>query len=648
MASFKGSGVYTTLTDSSFSAATVAAAVTGIFPMLTKKGGTFTTVTAANFQDKVGYDLAYNPGYLGLKTALQNVASITVMRLNKNATVQNLILFQSGRYSFYTGILDPTTIGTAVLAVTDGPYTTLTTVTRPQIPYITVNTLKIYDVSVPATPVLVAHDTGAGAIVADAGSGVTGTVAYTGSPTFTLNYTGTKTLSATYTPAEVVAVAIPGSSAGSWGPIFATVSQALKTVNAATAASVPLGEAVVSSSTKIYSAGVLVAHDNAGTLVADNTSGVAGTVNSSTGVITFSVQPTTSLLSVAYTPASSTNYTLAVYQASGVSAYTPLESQDFSTVLTDSNALGKLIWSNITPILVSGFTSAKTFGSAASPLPLLGGSDGALMLASDINSALLDSRSETFIIMNGITSSAYANVFLNYADIKQRFRVLVDAPAFSTYDATAGWKVANLKATNRGALYAVPDYVASDIGPLPLWPSVKVFMAYANMYSKAGVLKYPVAGYQFGATTATSLLTTDFSLHEAELKLNKVNYVKIGSQGPVIWEERSLYGLESDLSYNYVTFILDDLSASLKSFMSNYTFRLITPDDMQRIQVGLSAIVNANITARFLWTGKVEVPSWASILASGVRQATIPVTVQVAQDGEEWTVNVILSNLAVS
>lgn len=644
MSTTKGSGVYSTITDASATSASVGQAVTSIWPMLTKKGSQFTTVTLDDYEEKIGYDLAYNPGYLGLKAALQVVASLTVMRLNKNAKVSNILLFQSGRYASLSDLADPTQIASATLLLSDGPFTATTTVTRAQAAAILAGSLKIY-----LSGALVAHDDGAGAIVADNSSGITGTVVYTGgTSSFTLNYTGSKTLTASYTPNEVVALAIPAASAGNWGPPSVSLSPAVKSVSVASGATVAVGEAVTASTLKVYSNNALVAHDNAGTLVADNSSGVAGTVNAATGVITFSTQPSTNLLTVTFVRASNTQYDLTVYEPSGISSYSTLESRTFSTVLADSNYIGKLPWQTITPVIVSGISSVTTFGSSASPLPLLNGSDGTLIPAVEINTGLLDARSETFVVMNGLTSSAYPNAFLTYAESKNRFRVLADAPAFTTYDAIAAWRVANLVATARGALYAVPDYVSTDIGTLPIWPSVKVLLAYANMYTKTGTLSYPVAGYLYGATSATSLLPTDFALHKAELKQNRINYITVGSKGPVIWEERTLYALESDLSYAYVPFILDDVTAQLASFMQNYTFKLIGPDDLQNIQTGLDAVVTKKLSEGFLWSGKVEVPSFETVKETGIRQATIPVTVQVAQDGEEWTINVVVTNTAVA
>jgi len=726
MPAFKGSGVYSTITDQSQSAGSAGLGATCIIPMLTHRGGTvgsstgpFTpNVTLANYAALVGYDLTYNPNYLGLVTLLQTMAQVTVMRLNINAYAGNVILFQSGRYMSLFNLANPAAIGTSVLQYADygETGTTTKTINYPSItPLVTTSSLKVYTAG---TTTLVAHDNGSGTLVADGGSGVTGTITYTASPVLVLNFTGTKSFDIVWTPNEVTALAIAMNTPGNWGPIGITNIAASLTISAATAAAVSLGQQAVASSTIIYNAGVQIAHDNAGTLVADNSSGVAGTLVTATGIIAsvtvaaagtgyttstqtlsggsggqiaivasggaiisatifaggsgysnasgvavpggtggtvnitvtanttinFSVQPTGSLLSITFVPTVSTSYTMSVYQQVG-SLWNLLESQTYSTLSTASNYLNNLTWANLFAVNISGFTGVSSFGTSGSPIVLNNSSDGTLMTPSQITTSLLAARTETFIICNGLSQS-YQNIFLQYVDTNQRFRVIGDVPAFATYDASAAWKLSSY-ATNRGAIYAVPDYVQTPIGSLPIQPSIKVMLGYANMFSKIGNLKRPVAGYLYGSTTATSLLATDYAAHPADLKNAKINYIKIGNKGPVIWEERSLYAGESDLAYNYVTFILDDIVAQLTSFMSSFTFKLIGASDLQVIQAGLTKVVTDAQSAGDLWSGKAVVPSFAAIQASGVRQCTIPVTVQVAQDGEEWTINVILTNVAV-
>ena len=86
----KASGVYYSLTDSSqqvagssrLEAITLLKAVKG-------KIGELITVTAQDFVQKLGYDLSYNPNYLGLKYMLDSISKLQVLRINVSPFVAN-------------------------------------------------------------------------------------------------------------------------------------------------------------------------------------------------------------------------------------------------------------------------------------------------------------------------------------------------------------------------------------------------------------------------------------------------------------------------------------------------------------------------------------------------------------------------------
>jgi hypothetical protein len=88
----KASGVYYYTIDNSIRPAG-SSLFGGVVPMFTVKGaiGRLLTVTAKDFRDILGYDLEYNPNYLGLDTMLQSVARLEVLRLNQNPCVGNYI-----------------------------------------------------------------------------------------------------------------------------------------------------------------------------------------------------------------------------------------------------------------------------------------------------------------------------------------------------------------------------------------------------------------------------------------------------------------------------------------------------------------------------------------------------------------------------
>ena len=104
----KKSGVYYYLTDNSLRPGG-SSMFGGVVLMYTTKGevGRLNTVTALDYRDRLGYDLAYNPNYAGLDTMLASVARLDVLRLNDEATVANLCWDSTGAVSSVTGADSP-------------------------------------------------------------------------------------------------------------------------------------------------------------------------------------------------------------------------------------------------------------------------------------------------------------------------------------------------------------------------------------------------------------------------------------------------------------------------------------------------------------------------------------------------------------
>ena len=93
----KAAGVYYYLSDNSFRAMG-STSLELIVPMLTVKGSLteLNRVTALNYDQIVGNDVAYNGNYLGLKKLVDSVAYVNVMRINAGAVVANLYDDNSG------------------------------------------------------------------------------------------------------------------------------------------------------------------------------------------------------------------------------------------------------------------------------------------------------------------------------------------------------------------------------------------------------------------------------------------------------------------------------------------------------------------------------------------------------------------------
>jgi hypothetical protein len=119
----------------------------------------------------------------------------------------------------------------------------------------------------------------------------------------------------------------------------------------------------------------------------------------------------------------------------------------------------------------------------------------------------------------------------------------------------------------------------------------------------------------------------------------------IGSKGPVMWEQRTTYGTDSDLSYASTVFILRDLRMRLVSFMENYNFRFTTPQDLVSIRSGLTSILSAFKRELFLVGYTLTVPSYKEAQAAG-REQDIYISVSVISDSEVFTLRVTLENAA--
>jgi hypothetical protein len=112
-----------------------------------------------------------------------------------------------------------------------------------------------------------------------------------------------------------------------------------------------------------------------------------------------------------------------------------------------------------------------------------------------------------------------------------------------------------------------------------------------------------------------------------------------------MWEQRTTYALDSDLSYASTVFILRDLRARLIDFMSNFNFRFATPMDLLNIKSGLDTILGDFKLNYFLVNYTLQVPSYEEAQAAG-RTLDIPISVSVISDMEVINLNVTLENAA--
>jgi hypothetical protein len=276
----------------------------------------------------------------------------------------------------------------------------------------------------------------------------------------------------------------------------------------------------------------------------------------------------------------------------------------------------------------------------------------------------LDESSANVIVGNGFSADAGLCGALVEAGEKRIMSVFIDVPDLTSPDDpdASGDMVFN---ENDGVLRAgncvkwtsglirseycqavsVPDVVATSVGDVYIWPSVNLFKVYARMFQDYGHVRYPPAGPSYGSVSISKLLKNDFKLYGDELKTARVNYQRIGTNGPVLWEQRTTYGLDSDLSYASTVFILRDLRARLINFMSNFNFRFTTPSSLLSIRSGLDSILSSFKRELFLVGYTLTVPSYKEAQAAG-REFDIYISVSVISDSEVINLRVTLENAA--
>jgi hypothetical protein len=497
-----------------------------VVPMFTVKGpiGKLITVTAMDYRDILGYDLAYNPNYLGLDCMIQAVARLEVLRLNQNATVGNFV------WTSEEGVVS----GASEEGIG----------------------------SVGSIPAL------------DFGDGVE------------------------------LELWVAHKTPGDWGEFG------------------------------VWFTKVVVEKEGPGG-----------------------------------SPVSVPVFTVYYGKKLDAERYETVESREFSFDKAASDYWGNLNLKDISfgfredavdlPSTVAGVKAVLGGGT--------NGDDIADLTVDDLMPRLsaLDASSATIIVGNGFSAAAGVCGKLVDAGASRLMSVFIDVPDLTSPDddATPDSDMAFtendevLKAKHcikwtKGLVrseycqpVAVPDIVATNVGDVFVWPSVNLFLIYARMFQNYGHARYPPAGPSYGAISVSKLIDNDFHLYGDELKTSRVNYQKVGANGPVMWEDRTTYGLDSDLSYASTVFILRDLRARLIAFMENFNFRFMTPLDLLNIQSGLDSILNSFKAGYYLVNYTLSVPSYAEAQAAG-RTLDIPISVSVISDAQVINLLVTLENAA--
>lgn len=272
------------------------------------------------------------------------------------------------------------------------------------------------------------------------------------------------------------------------------------------------------------------------------------------------------------------------------------------------------------------------------------GSNGDLnIVAAEIDTTILDTCGWNMIAMNGITSYRVVNKLASKGE-KYFIHVFADAPAYSSYIDLENWKK-NIYSSEYIHIGCRPDKIELDEQGryAYMYPSVNYIAIYSRMLQDHGNFNYPPAGFTYGTISVEELMECDYQLYGNEMKTNRLNWQREKSQGTVMWEQRTTYALDSDLSYIAPVFILDSLRQQLIDYEELFTFRYMSPVDLMNQESGLRNILDNFVIQGFLFNYELHVPSYAEAQKNG-RTLDIDVGVYITKDSEVININITLNN----
>ena len=575
----KASGVYLTIKDSSF--------VTGgtsslkvLIPMLTTKGEIgLNTVDASTFKDVLGYDLEYNSNYYGLSKILESLSYATVWRLNQNAILDNAYFANK-------------TSAVATLATAES-FEDLTKMD-------------------PAPLLAVAGST----------PGKPQDSAFKITPNATI--TTKQNSNPISTNPQVI--------------VFDDVSETER--SEIDGVSIKSGCVFYNSSDNSIVAAI---KDNPGetddNVVFKVVDGTVTTVQVGTAVwdgeeltITLTGAPSKDSFWNIHTIASAnTEWTFSFGENNGDGTYTVQSTVDFSTDTSSDD-----YWENV------DFGDASFFLSSAIPMDwstirtwvdLQSGSNGDVVIdPMEMDTTILADAKCNVLAFNGLTDIQVVNRICEHCK-ENKIHAFVDTPAYSKYIDVSDY-IARVTNSEYVAVATRPDQVTGSGNKIYyVYPSVNYVAILASMMSNYGSLNYPPAGRTYGTISVNSLLDGDFERYANELKTDRINWQRIEDNVAVMWEQRTTYARNTDLSYIAPVFIIDEIADQVVSFERDFNFRYSTPTDLLNQESGLKSILGSFVDAGFIYDYELSVPTYAEAQAAG-RTLTIKMKVQVMKDAE--------------
>ena len=252
----------------------------------------------------------------------------------------------------------------------------------------------------------------------------------------------------------------------------------------------------------------------------------------------------------------------------------------------------------------------------------------------DIDTTQLDEApvKPNILLMNGITDFRIVNRLGNKCHAS-KIHLFADAPAYSSYADIYAWSKKILQ-SEYVAIAARPDQeLDTKKKVFYVYPSVNYARIFANMLKNFGSLCYPPAGATYGNIVANDLLKCDYLNFADEMKTYRMNYQLSDRNGTVMWEQRTTYALNTDLSYIAPVFIVDDLSDQLITYERMFNFRYTSRTDLLNQESGITDILDGFVNKGFIYRYELVVPSYEEAQKAG-RTLTIKIGVAIAKDSE--------------
>jgi len=321
--------------------------------------------------------------------------------------------------------------------------------------------------------------------------------------------------------------------------------------------------------------------------------------------------------------------------------YTVQQVYDFST-----DRASEAYWEDVDFGDIQLFLSGAIPGDMAqirNYFTLEGGSNGlAGIVAVDIDTSPLDTCGDNICLMNGLTNYKIVNRIASKCQ-QIKIHCFCDAPAFANYIDLEQWS----KRIVRGEYVAIgarPDQTENSSGEtIYIYPSVNYGCIYADMMASYGSLCYPPAGPTYGIITADDLLVCDYEMYKNELKTNRINWQQLNDLGTMMWEQRTTYALNTDLSYIAPVFIVDAVAERIVTFERQFNFRYMTRTDLLNQESGLTAIFEEYVNKNFVYNFAIDMPTFDEAQRAG-RVLRIPMKMMVAKDSEVIELELELTN----